>query len=201
MISCRLSIDITFIYILLILHFQYTMCCSFCKTVIQKIVNFSQSPVAKRCIACLSCVLYFFDIGSDSYNGYELWVAGHKRFAALTIGIIFLPGTVFGIGDIIDGVKNRDWILIAAGITCPLWSIPITSWFQLKNIWTFSEDSIDFAKQWVSYKSNDFYFCFLVMRNWHISIDFLETLKFKMLGYIFENSYISIFLRWWICFF
>ena len=122
------------------------MGCSTCKTVIQKIFDFLKSPMTKRCIACVSCSLYFTDVGSDGYSGYDLWVDGQVNYSAWTFGWIFVPGVIYGIYFVIDGVKNGDWKKFVAGITAPVWLIPYTAWTQLKNVWIFSEESINHAK-------------------------------------------------------
>ena len=119
------------------------MCCKAVKTWIH---NLMETERVQRCIAISSMSLYFGDLGSDSYNGYDLWTEEHKNFSILTIGIIFLPGIIGGIGMIIDGVKEGEWINIVGGITAPVWFIPYTAWTQLKNVWTLSEDSKEDAK-------------------------------------------------------
>ena len=122
------------------------MCWSCCKAVKTWIDNHKETEQVQRCIAISSMSLYFGDLGSDSYNGYDLWTEEHKNFSILTIGIIFLPGIIGGILFIIKGVKEGEWMDIFAGITAPVWLIPATAWAQLKNVWTLSENSKKDAK-------------------------------------------------------
>ena len=123
------------------------MCWSCCKAVKTWIDNLKETEQVQRCLAFYSMSLYFVDVGSDSYNGYELWIEEHIYFSILTIGIIFLPGIIGGIFSIIDGVKKGDLKRIVLGITAPVWLIPVTAWSQLKNVWTLSEDSKKDAKK------------------------------------------------------
>ena len=75
--------------------------------------------------------MFLFDVGSDIYNGITFIDEGNKIWGIIILGVIFIPMTVFYVGEALGKYRDKDssqrkklLILLFAPILAPL-AIPM----------------------------------------------------------------------------
>ena len=79
----------------------------------------------QKALAVFALVLYCFDNGSDVYVGIDLIVKCHVRYGCSVLGLVLLPGFIYGWYRYWDGGRDYNITFLEA-LVMPIWFIPLS---------------------------------------------------------------------------
>ena len=90
----------------------------------------------QKALAVFALVLYCFDNGSDVYVGIDLIIKCHVRYGCSVLGLVLLPGFIYGwflyfAGEYNAETENLDKISFLKALFMPILFIP----FSIKTLY------------------------------------------------------------------
>lgn len=79
----------------------------------------------KKALAVFALVLYCFDNGSDVYVGIDLIIKCHVRYGCSVLGLVLLPGFIYGWYRYFNGGRDHKIYFLEA-LVMPIWFIPLS---------------------------------------------------------------------------
>lgn len=79
----------------------------------------------QKALAVFALVLYCFDNGSDVYVGIDLIIKCHVRYGCSVLGLVLLPGFIYGWYRYFWGGRDSRITFLEA-LVMPIWFIPLS---------------------------------------------------------------------------
>ena len=79
----------------------------------------------QKALAVFALVLYCFDNGSDVYVGIDLIIKCHVRYGCSVLGLVLLPGFIYGWYRYFAGGQDSNITFLEA-LAMPIWFIPLS---------------------------------------------------------------------------
>ena len=79
----------------------------------------------QKALAVFALVLYCFDNGSDVYVGIDLIIKCHVRYGCSVLGLVLLPGFIYGWYRYVRGGEVPKTTFLEA-LVMPIWFIPLS---------------------------------------------------------------------------
>ena len=96
----------------------------------------------QKALAVFALVLYCFDNGSDVYVGIDLIIKCHVRYGCSVLGLVLLPGFIYGWYRYFDGGLSGE-ISFQKALVYPIMFIP----YSIKTLYAaISEEKEEKAK-------------------------------------------------------